>query len=108
MLTPANSTESRVQYTRAGAVKRPMHAGSCRSQATFCNQLESAQRAALSCPSRGIPMTVLYPIRKACPVCGKPMKVVPDNQTGRERYLAPDAKTTRCTIRPSGSGWIAR
>jgi ssDNA-binding Zn-finger/Zn-ribbon topoisomerase 1 len=32
-------------------------------------------------------MTVLYPIRKACPACGKPMKVVPGNQTGGERYL---------------------
>jgi hypothetical protein len=30
-------------------------------------------------------MTALYPIRKACPVCGKPMKVVPENQTGRDR-----------------------
>ena len=27
------------------------------------------------------------PIRKACPVCGKPMKLVPDNQTGGERHL---------------------
>jgi hypothetical protein len=32
-------------------------------------------------------MAVVYPIRKACPVCGQPMKVVPENQGGRERYL---------------------
>jgi hypothetical protein len=32
-------------------------------------------------------MAALYPIRKACPVCGKPMKVVPENRTGRERYV---------------------
>jgi len=25
-------------------------------------------------------MTAPYPIRKACPVCGKPMKVVPEDQ----------------------------
>ena len=40
-------------------------------------------------------MTALYPIRKACPVCGKPMKVVPDNQTGQtggERYLCTDCE----------------
>lgn len=29
-------------------------------------------------------MAALYPIRNAC---GKPMKVVPENRTGRERYV---------------------
>jgi hypothetical protein len=72
-----------------------MHTGTCRSQATFCNQLECVRAAALSWPEQGIPMTTLYPIRKACPVCGKPMKVVPDNQTGGERYLC-----TRCEDDP--------
>jgi hypothetical protein len=37
----------------------------------------------------------LYPIRKACPVCGKPMKVVPEDQMGRERYVC-----TRCEHKP--------
>jgi hypothetical protein len=37
-------------------------------------------------------MTALYPIRKARPVCGKPMKVVPENQTGRERYVCTDCE----------------
>jgi transposase-like protein len=37
-------------------------------------------------------MTALYPIRRACPVCGKPMKVVPENQTGRERYVCTDCE----------------
>ena len=37
-------------------------------------------------------MTALYPIRKACPVCGKPMKVVPENQTARERYVCTDCE----------------
>jgi hypothetical protein len=72
-----------------------MDTGTCRSQATFGNQLESAQRAELSCGSRGIPMTAPYPIRKACPVCGKPMKVVPEDQMGRERYVC-----TRCEHDP--------
>ena len=37
-------------------------------------------------------MTALYPIRRACPVCGKPMKVVPENQPGRERYVCTDCE----------------
>ena len=61
-------------------------------RATFRDQLESARAAALSCGSREIPMTALYPIRRACPVCGKPMKVVPENQTGRERYVCTDCE----------------
>ena len=33
-------------------------------------------------------MAVLYPIRKACPGCGKPMKTVPDEaREGRLRYV---------------------
>ena len=32
-------------------------------------------------------MTARYPIRKACPSCGKPMKLVDsEDETGRERY----------------------
>jgi hypothetical protein len=40
-------------------------------------------------------MTARYPIRKACPVCGKPMQVVPEDQMGRERYVC-----TRCEHDP--------
>jgi predicted RNA-binding Zn-ribbon protein involved in translation (DUF1610 family) len=33
-------------------------------------------------------MTARYPIRKACPSCGKPMKLVDsESETGRERYV---------------------
>jgi ribosomal protein S27AE len=33
-------------------------------------------------------MAVLYPIRKACPACGKPMLAVPDDVAeGRLRYV---------------------
>src|SRR3954470_16891853 len=41
-------TDICIQSTRVADVKRPMHTGTCRSQATFGNQLESAQRAELS------------------------------------------------------------
>lgn len=35
-------------------------------------------------------MTVLHPIRKACPVCGRPMKLVKDDaDASRERYVCP-------------------
>jgi hypothetical protein len=33
-------------------------------------------------------MAALYPIRKACPVCGRPMKLLPD-EAGRDRYVCP-------------------
>lgn len=33
-------------------------------------------------------MSVLHPMRKVCPVCGRPMKLAPD-RTGRERYVCP-------------------
>lgn len=33
-------------------------------------------------------MTVLHPIRKACPTCGKPMKADPEDVArGRQRYV---------------------
>jgi hypothetical protein len=33
-------------------------------------------------------MTARHPIRKACPVCGRPMKLVAaEGETGRERYI---------------------
>jgi hypothetical protein len=33
-------------------------------------------------------MMAAYPIRKACPACGKPMVVVPDDVAeGRQRYV---------------------
>ncbi len=33
-------------------------------------------------------MAVLYPVRKACPACGRPMKVVRDEaREGRLRYV---------------------
>ena len=31
-------------------------------------------------------MMAAYPIRKACPACGKPMKLVAD-ENGREQYV---------------------
>jgi hypothetical protein len=35
-----------------------------------------------------VSMAVLYPIRKACPACGKPMVAVPDDVAdGRLRYV---------------------
>ena len=41
-------------------------------------------------------MAVLYPIRKACPGCGKPMKAVADEaREGRLRYVC-----TRCDDDP--------
>lgn len=37
-----------------------------------------------------IHMSVLHPIRKLCPVCGKPIKRVRDESNGkRERYICP-------------------
>jgi transposase-like protein len=36
-------------------------------------------------------MVVVYPIRKACPACGKPMVSVPDDLAdGRLRYVCTD------------------
>nr|AWL96872.1 hypothetical protein CIT37_35670 [Bradyrhizobium ottawaense] len=33
-------------------------------------------------------MAVRYPVRKACPTCGRPMVVVPDDVAeGRQRYV---------------------
>lgn len=41
-------------------------------------------------------MPVLYPVWKACPACGKPMKAVPDEaQEGRLRYVC-----SRCNDDP--------
>ncbi|QFI74771.1 hypothetical protein F8237_21580 [Bradyrhizobium betae] len=35
-------------------------------------------------------MTVLHPIRKACPACGRPMKLVKsDAGPGKVRYVCP-------------------
>jgi hypothetical protein len=41
-------------------------------------------------PAGKIHMSLLHPIRKLCPVCGKPMKLV-SNETGcgQERYVCP-------------------
>lgn len=36
-------------------------------------------------------MSVLYPIRKPCPVCGRAMKLEPD-QAGREHYVCPSCE----------------
>jgi len=36
-------------------------------------------------------MTTLFPVRKPCPRCGKPMKLVHDQtEEGRERYVCQD------------------
>lgn len=33
-------------------------------------------------------MAVLFPIRKPCPVCGRPMKLVPDDaERGPQRFV---------------------
>jgi ribosomal protein S27AE len=41
-------------------------------------------------------MAVLYPIRKACPACGKPMVAVPNHVAlGRPRYVC-----TACDLDP--------
>jgi hypothetical protein len=34
-------------------------------------------------------MSVLHPIRKPCPVCGTPMRLVRDEATEREQYVCP-------------------
>jgi hypothetical protein len=36
-------------------------------------------------------MTMLFPMRKPCPLCGKPMKLAADESTkGSERYVCSD------------------
>lgn len=50
-------------------------------------------------------MAVLFPIRKACPVCSKPMVAVPDKiNERRSRYVLPLAMATRCEPRRPASG----
>lgn len=40
-------------------------------------------------------MAMLHPVRKACPACGKPMKVVPDEASeGRSRYVCTNCNLT--------------
>ena len=54
----------------------------------FIGQLELAISAELECHRRGKQMAMLHPVRKACPGCGKPMKAVSDEASGRRpRYV---------------------
>ncbi|MET4344682.1 hypothetical protein ABIC07_004179 [Bradyrhizobium sp. RT9a] len=70
--------------------------------------LESVTPADLEWHRRGNQMPVSYPVRKACPACGRPMKAVSDEaREGHRGTSAPTATTTRCTTRPPGSGRTA-
>jgi hypothetical protein len=86
--TPRNVVESAIQYARTASVKEQKRASTCPPRPSFCDRLESASRGAKMPAVGKAKMTARHPIRKACPSCGKPMKLVhSEGETGREHYV---------------------
>lgn len=62
-----------------------------RNQKAFLNWLELERHAALGCAGReNSKMTsLLHPMRKACPSCGRPMRLAAAENARSERFICP-------------------
>jgi hypothetical protein len=73
----------------------------------FSEPLECDTAPELCSAQQGTPMAAIFPIRKSCPGCGKPMKLVAsETEAGREEYRCTDCDGIDPLQSSIVRGWI--